>query len=1374
MDRQRSYVLALISIVALLGIGVGTVAGAPAPGTTASESSAATFGRTTVGQMYQLTADRKRVSRFSLSEPGSVTHISAYLDGNGSNKGSSQAARFVIYADGAGNPGALLGSTVSHTIAKGAAGQWVSLALRAPVALAPGSYHLGIHTSEANGRGRYAAVQAAGALKQNDQSFAAGPSNPFGPVKTFDLGMSIYATYTPLSVPSSTAPPVLTGEAIEGVALTASDGAWTGSPTSYAYSWLRCDDAGSACSVVGGATAKTLMLTPSDVGSRLRVTVTATNPFGSAAATSAPTAVVTTSSPPPAPPDPPAPPATPDTFGRSTVGALWPLTPDRKRVSRFSLPDDGSVTRISAYVDGNGPASSGTQPIRFVLYGDQAGAPAALVGATASHTIVKGAPGAWVTLALPAPLPLSAGDYHLGILSGGTGQLGRYAAVSLAAGLKQNDQPFATDPSNPFGPVTTFDLGLSIFAEYIPEAGAPAPPPPPGDTEAPSPPQGLAVSAATQSALTLSWDESSDDVGVAGYRVYRDGSLVTSTQELSYSFSGLACGTTFTLGVEAYDAAGNVSERSSIAAATTACPDTSPPTAPGNLRQTGATESAVSADWDASSDDVGVAGYGIYLGGIRVTTTLWTSITISGLACGASLSLGVDAFDAAGNRSGQTTMIAATLPCPPPPPGIEESFGRSDVAAMYGQTAHRKRVSRFVAPASGDLVALSAYVDGKAGGSGSQQLRLVVYSDSGGAPASLLGETSAGTVAAGSSGAWVRLSLPNPVAITGGTAYHLGIHSGPSTMVARYGVVGLGAGMRQNDNLFSDGATGSFGAVSTFDFGLSLRAHYTTGPPAPPENTSIPTIGGQAQAGNVLSASPGSWSGSPAPTPSYQWSRCDSAGANCSPISGATSTSYTLVSADESRRLRVAVTATNTSGSATALSDPTGLVEATPPPPPPGSGLANLWVHPQSSGSCTRSATPVAYSAAAACSTLAAAYGAANAHSASSTVLVRGGNYSAQPTIAGNRTSSNVIVIAAAPGEVPVMGNRRLDVSDADYITFRGLTLDVIGNAFPNPLNRAGVHTGAGASHIRFENMTVGSFLVTGSEHIAFVGGNYGPCDAGYQPNPPAGFTKHSQPCDNNKLDHGGGNPPRNILIDGIEFAGYNLGDSCYQTGADCHWEIAYFNGVRDVTVRNSIFRDGFMSALFVTISGSDAARTGNRNILIENNFFGTMTTGRPGAYGRPDVINLVWCGNYNGPDGPGHGFRDVTVRFNSFSRGASFFRDDAGPNRPCTHTNIQVYGNIFGVKPECFAGQPGTVFGYNVIRSGTACHPTDVTLGGPAGFSFYANDTHAPGPTDYQLVGPAAAPDNRVPVAVGCPATDRFGNTRGVGGFCDAGAHER
>ena len=96
--------------------------------------------------------------------------------------------------------------------------------------------------------------------------------------------------------------------------------------------------------------------------------------------------------------------------------------------------------------------------------------------------------------------------------------------------------------------------------------------------------------------------------------------------------------------------------------------DTSAPTAPASLRTTGATTTSINVAWNASSDNVGVTGYGLFRDGAAVGSTTSTSTSFTGLACGRSYALGVDAYDAAGNHSARSTITASTSACAPPPP----------------------------------------------------------------------------------------------------------------------------------------------------------------------------------------------------------------------------------------------------------------------------------------------------------------------------------------------------------------------------------------------------------------------------------------------------------------------------------------------------------------------------------------------------------------------------------------------------------------------------------------------------------------------------------------------------------------------------------
>ncbi|HEX5526976.1 MAG TPA: S8 family serine peptidase [Solirubrobacterales bacterium] len=100
------------------------------------------------------------------------------------------------------------------------------------------------------------------------------------------------------SAPVNSAPPVISGTAEEGQVLAATTGTWSNSPTAYAFQWRRCDAAGASCNTIAGATAQTYALGSADVGSTLRVAVTASNTGGAATAESAASAPVVAKPPP--------------------------------------------------------------------------------------------------------------------------------------------------------------------------------------------------------------------------------------------------------------------------------------------------------------------------------------------------------------------------------------------------------------------------------------------------------------------------------------------------------------------------------------------------------------------------------------------------------------------------------------------------------------------------------------------------------------------------------------------------------------------------------------------------------------------------------------------------------------------------------------------------------------------------------------------------------------------------------------------------------------------------------------------------------------------------------------------------------------------
>jgi len=88
------------------------------------------------------------------------------------------------------------------------------------------------------------------------------------------------------------------------------------------------------------------------------------------------------------------------------------------------------------------------------------------------------------------------------------------------------------------------------------------------DTQAPTAPTSLAFSNITQTSATLSWTASTDNVGVTGYKIYKNGILLGTATSTTYSLTGLTAATTYTLAVAAYDASSNVSTQATTSLTT--------------------------------------------------------------------------------------------------------------------------------------------------------------------------------------------------------------------------------------------------------------------------------------------------------------------------------------------------------------------------------------------------------------------------------------------------------------------------------------------------------------------------------------------------------------------------------------------------------------------------------------------------------------------------------------------------------------------------------------------------------------------------------------------------------------------------------------
>jgi chitodextrinase len=199
------------------------------------------------------------------------------------------------------------------------------------------------------------------------------------------------------------------------------------------------------------------------------------------------------------------------------------------------------------------------------------------------------------------------------------------------------------------------------------------PPTVPTDTQPPTIPTNVLAEANGPTAIQVSWQASTDNVGVSGYHIDRDGVTIVRTASSSFVDSGLVTGRSYSYTATAYDAAGNQSGTSApVSAVPGGGGDTQAPSTPAGLQPTATGLSTIGLIWQASNDNVGVAGYKIYRGGVQVAETSGTSFSDSGLSPGSTYAYRVAAYDAAGNTSAQSSeILAATSPLPdtqPPSP----------------------------------------------------------------------------------------------------------------------------------------------------------------------------------------------------------------------------------------------------------------------------------------------------------------------------------------------------------------------------------------------------------------------------------------------------------------------------------------------------------------------------------------------------------------------------------------------------------------------------------------------------------------------------------------------------------------------------------
>ena len=233
------------------------------------------------------------------------------------------------------------------------------------------------------------------------------------------------------------------------------------------------------------------------------------------------------------------------------------------------------------------------------------------------------------------------------------------------------------------------------------------------DTDPPAIPEGLKITSVSESGIGFSWEASTDNVGVTGYNIFRDGTFLTNTTELSYNDTDVSVGNSYTYSISAYDAEGNESEPCEGVMAS--INDITAPSVPQGLTAVSITVYEVEFAWEPSTDNVGVSGYRIYRGGTYLGNTPDTAYTDNSVLPGNDYVYKVSAFDDAGNESGQSSSLPVNtndIEAPSIPTGLYIiSFTDSTVSLTWNASTDNVGVAGYLVYRDGNLLDATADIE---------------------------------------------------------------------------------------------------------------------------------------------------------------------------------------------------------------------------------------------------------------------------------------------------------------------------------------------------------------------------------------------------------------------------------------------------------------------------------------------------------------------------------------------------------------------------------------------------------------------------------------------------------------------------------------
>jgi sugar lactone lactonase YvrE/plastocyanin len=695
-------------------------------------------------------------------------------------------------------------------------------------------------------------------------------TNSLGSTKSTSNTSGVVAALTPYNISA----PRISGTTEEGQTLITSSGNWDGTPTiSYAYQWQSCDSLGEGCMDISGATGSSYMLQASDVGSTVRVVVTASNAGGSASAP-------------------------------SKVSAVFASVPH----SLTYVTQFGSEGSGDGQFDHPGDVAIDPGGDLFVL--DRGNDRVEVFSEAGEYLRQFGSAGSGNgQMSGPDGLAVnSEGDVW--VLDTGNGRIEEFSESGVfmrtaGAGLVGTSEGIAVDRHGDVWVSVTYEGHLVVFngeGEYLKTVGSEGSAP--GQLDEP---EGLTVDTSGD-VWVAEWSNNRvQEFNEAGEYLSEFGSAGSGAGEISSPYGITAGGGHVFVGEIGNDRVQEFDESGKYI---------------GQLSRPGSEPGDLSLSYPM--------GLAVGSGG-----DLW--VTDSGNDRVEELTIGVPPLSLAaptisGSAQDRQTLSASEGEWEGAPPltytyqweGCNATGGECE--DITGAAAASYTLADGDVGGSVRVVVTASNSAGSASASSAVSVRIAPVAPVNTSLSSISGSAVEGQTLSADPGVWSGAPTPSytyqwercdesgeacaDIAGATGSTYRLGAVDVEQTLRVR--VVATNAASSATASSSATGPVESTGAVA-------------------PSNTESPSISGSPEDGQTLSASTGAWAGTAPLSYAYQWQSCNEAGSDCEAIEGATEPTYTLDPTDEQTTLRVLVTVSGPGGRTQAFSEASATIQAGAP-----------------------------------------------------------------------------------------------------------------------------------------------------------------------------------------------------------------------------------------------------------------------------------------------------------------------------------------------------------------------------------------------------------------------------------------------------------